>query len=101
MADVFGLPTTRATGGAALGAAMCAAAGVGLYRDIPEAVVAMRAPVTDRALPDAARTAVYRTFAASFFDRVGDSTDRLLRNAHSAGATGSLSELVTTSIQPE
>jgi xylulokinase len=60
LSDVFGLPvmTTKCSEGPALGAAILAAVGAGLYTDVPEACAQM---VSDDTLqePDAGKTALY------------------------------------------
>jgi sugar (pentulose or hexulose) kinase len=59
-ADVFGVPALRSVGesGASLGAAICGAAGVGLYPSIPDACVQMTSP-RDSFQPDLANHGTY------------------------------------------
>jgi xylulokinase len=60
-ADVTGLPVTRPEDveTTARGAAMLAAVGAGVHRDVPEAVTAMVGARRDPVLPDPERSAVY------------------------------------------
>jgi xylulokinase len=60
-ADVTGLPVTRPADveTTARGAAMLAAAGSGLHRDLPGAVKAMASPRSEAVTPDPGRQAIY------------------------------------------
>jgi xylulokinase len=60
-ADITGLPVTRPADveTTARGAAMLAAAGAGLHRDLPSAVQAMASPRREAVHPDPARQAIY------------------------------------------
>lgn len=62
-ADVTGLPVTRPEDveTTARGAAMLAAAGVGLHPDVPTAAREMAGPRRERILPDPERQAIYAT----------------------------------------
>lgn len=76
-ADVFDLPARRATAGAALGAAICAAAATGLHADIPAAVAAMTVS-GDSFVPSEDRHQVYAELEATHLS-VREYTDPLYR----------------------
>ena len=82
-ADVFGLPAARSVegGGAALGAAMCAAAAAGLHSDIDAAVAAM-AGERETFTPDAAATDVYRRLNESVYQAIRTATDPVLERSY-------------------
>ncbi len=82
LADVLDLPTRRAGpgSGAALGAAICAAAGVGAYPDIPTAAAAMTR-LGERFTPEAGVVELYRQLRAVHAD-VHAHTDPLLARTH-------------------
>ncbi len=82
-ADVFGIPASRSTGsgGASLGAAICAAAATGVYPDIDSAAAAMasgRAAFT----PDMANFSVYAHVNETVYQDVRSSTDALFERAY-------------------
>ncbi|GGE74006.1 FGGY-family carbohydrate kinase [Nesterenkonia cremea] len=77
MADVFGLPTERAAGGADRGAALCAAVGTGVTAGFEEAAAAM-VPSAEVWEPDPQRHALYRRLGA-LHGRITDHTDQLYR----------------------
>jgi sugar (pentulose or hexulose) kinase len=80
--DVFGVPAARVVGGgAALGAAMCAAAAAGIHADIPAAAEAM-APARQTFTPDAANGEVYRRMADTVYHSIRDATDDLFERAY-------------------
>lgn len=68
-ADVFGITVWRSTGpsGAALGAAMCAAAATGTYPDIPAACTAMGSP-RESFVANTSRHATYADVSAVYAD---------------------------------
>lgn len=82
-ADVFGLPAARCVpaGGAALGAAMCAAAAVGVHPDIESAARAM-GPAREVFAPSAANTAVYERINESVYPSIRSATDPLYERAY-------------------
>jgi sugar (pentulose or hexulose) kinase len=86
-ADVFGVPVVQAGGGAGLGAAMCAAAAVNIYPDIPTAVIAMQAAPLATAEPDSTKTQIYRQLRTSFVDQIRTATDPVLKIAFEHGVT--------------
>ena len=82
-ADVFGIPASRSTGsgGASLGAAICAAAATGVYPDIDAAATAMasgRATFT----PDMANFSVYERVNETVYRDVRSATDALFECAY-------------------
>ena len=82
-ADVFGIPASRSTGsgGASLGAAICAAAATGVYPDIDSAAAAMasaRAAFT----PDMVNFSVYAHVNETVYQDVRSSTDALFVRAY-------------------
>jgi sugar (pentulose or hexulose) kinase len=81
-ADVFGIPSSRTvgSGGASLGAAICAAAAAGLYPDIGAAAARMTGGRESFA-PDAANTGVYRRINETVYPRIRDATDPLLEQS--------------------
>ncbi len=81
-ADVFGIPASRCAdgGGAALGAAICAAAGAGVHPDIETAAARMTKP-RETFDPDAARGAVYAQMASVYHD-VREHTDALFERSY-------------------
>jgi sugar (pentulose or hexulose) kinase len=82
-ADAFGLPASRNVrqAGAALGAAMCAAAAAGLYPDIDTAAARM-APPRETFAPDERNASVYRRINDTVYPRIRDATDGLLEQAY-------------------
>jgi len=81
-ADAFGLPASRSVegGGAALGAAMCAAAAAGLHPSIEAAAVAM-AGTREAFTPDPANTEIYRRLNESVYPAIRDATDPVLERS--------------------
>ncbi len=81
-ADVFGIPALRSAhgAGAALGAAVCAAAGVGLHADIETAAAAMTGR-RERVEPDLATTELYRRVHERVYGSIRTTTDALLERS--------------------
>ncbi|MFE2052763.1 FGGY-family carbohydrate kinase [Streptomyces sp. NPDC059459] len=81
-ADVHGVPARRAeaSSAAGLGAAICAAVGVGVYAGFEEAVTEMVRP-GEVFLPDPRNTALYGRLEAVYRD-VREHTDALYRRTH-------------------
>jgi sugar (pentulose or hexulose) kinase len=97
LADVFGITTSRTTGsgGASLGAAMCAAAAVGVYPSIDSAVAEM-APARETFAPDLAATDLYRRIGDDVYHGIRDVTDRLFeRSGHTQETANPLQTLNT------
>jgi sugar (pentulose or hexulose) kinase len=82
-ADVFEMPTSRsvASGGASLGAAICAAVGTGIYPDFPTAVALMTKPRESFA-PDAANADVYLRMNETVYQTISTATDDLLERSY-------------------
>lgn len=82
-ADVFGITASRCleAGGASLGAAMCAAAAVGLHPDIETAVAAM-APARQSFVPDTGNTAVYARMNDTVYQHLRTATDPVYERAY-------------------
>jgi sugar (pentulose or hexulose) kinase len=82
-ADTFGLPAARSVtgGGAALGAAMCAAAAARLHPDIDAAVAAM-AGARETFTPDPAATEVYRRLNDTVYQAIRTATDPVLERSY-------------------
>jgi sugar (pentulose or hexulose) kinase len=82
-ADVFGIPSSRTIGGggAALGAAICAAVAAGVHPDVDTAVAHMTAERESFA-PDAANGEVYRRMADTVYHDIRDHTDALFERAY-------------------
>jgi sugar (pentulose or hexulose) kinase len=83
-ADVFGLPAARCVddgGGAALGAAMCAAAATGAYADTAAASAAMGA-ARESFAPHLGNTAIYQRISDTVFHDIRLATDPLLERAY-------------------
>ena len=82
-ADVFGIPAARNIdgGGAALGAAMCAASAVGVHPDIATASAAMAAR-RQTFEPDPHSGDVYRRMADTVYHAIRDHTDALFERAY-------------------
>ena len=82
-ADVFGIPASRClgAGGASLGAAMCAAAAVGMHPDIESAVAAM-APARQSFAPDHANTSVYARMNDTVYQHLRNATDPVYERAY-------------------
>ncbi|MEQ1698928.1 MAG: FGGY-family carbohydrate kinase [Ilumatobacteraceae bacterium] len=82
-ADVFGITASRHVdgGGAALGAAMCAAAATGVHPSIEAACTAM-AKGRERFAPNAANGHVYEQMADTVYHTIRDHTDALFERAY-------------------
>jgi len=82
-ADVFGIPASRSIdgGGAALGAAICAAAAAGVHPDI-ETAAAHMTKARESFAPDAAHGEVYRRMADTVYHQIRDHTDALFERAY-------------------
>ncbi len=82
VADVFGIPASRTVGGggAGLGAAICAAAGAGVYADIETAAEKMGRERESFA-PNADNTVVYARMNETIYQSIRDATDVLLERA--------------------
>ena len=83
VADCFGIPASRSveSGGASLGAAICAAAAAGLYPDIETAAAAMT-KARESFSPDPANVAVYRRLDETVYRHIRDATDPLLERSY-------------------
>ena len=81
-ADVFGIPASRsvADGGASLGAAICAAAAVGVYPDLETAAERMTKQRESFA-PDRENAAVYRRLNETVYQTIRDATDPVLERS--------------------
>lgn len=82
-ADVFGIPASRCldAGGASLGAAMCAAAAVGMHSSIEAAVAAM-APARQSFTPDAGNTDTYARMNDTVYQHLREATDPVYERAY-------------------
>lgn len=86
-ADVFGIKASRSiasqsiSGGASLGSAMCAAAGVGVYPTIESASLAMAAQ-RESFVPDVANSAIYAQMSDTVYHSIRDHTDALFERAY-------------------
>lgn len=82
-ADVFGLPASRSvgSGGASLGAAICAAAATGIYPDI-ETAAAKMTQRRESFAPDPANTTVYARMNEDVYQSIRDATDALLERSY-------------------
>lgn len=82
-ADVFGLPALRPVdgGGAALGAAICAAVATGVHPDFDTAAAAM-AGARETFDPDRANGRVYGEMADTVYHSIRDHTDALFERAY-------------------
>ena len=82
-ADVFGLTASRCVdgGGAALGAAMCAAAATGVHPSIEAASAAM-AKGREAFQPNTANGAIYDRMAETVYHTIRDHTDALFERAY-------------------
>jgi sugar (pentulose or hexulose) kinase len=83
LADVFGITTSRSLdgGGAALGAAMCAAAAAGVHPSIEAASAAM-SHERESFVPSSANGAVYDRMADTVYHVIRDHTDALFERAY-------------------
>jgi sugar (pentulose or hexulose) kinase len=82
-ADVFGVPSSRVVdgGGASLGAAICAAAAVGVHPDIDTAAARMTRP-RETFTPNAEHGEVYRRMADTVYHDIRNATDALFERAY-------------------
>ena len=82
-ADVFGIPASRSvgSGGASLGAAICAAAATGIYPDI-ETAAAKMTQRRESFAPDPANTTVYARMNEDVYQSIRDATDPLLERSY-------------------
>jgi len=82
-ADVFGIPASRCleAGGASLGAAMCAAAAVGMHPSIEAAVAAM-APAREAFTPKLENTGVYARMNDTVYQHLRTATDPVYERAY-------------------
>ena len=82
-ADVFGLRASRSTGssGASLGAAMCAAAAVGVYPNI-ETAVSVMASERETFSPISINTELYRRVIEGVYPNIRPATDALLQRSY-------------------
>jgi sugar (pentulose or hexulose) kinase len=82
-ADVFGIPASRSVdgGGAALGAAICAAAAAGLHPDI-ETAAAHMTHRREAFEPIAANRTVYERMAEAVYHDIRNHTDALFERAY-------------------
>ena len=82
-ADTFGITASRSVdgGGASLGAAMCAAAAVGVHADIEAASFAMAKP-RESFRPDADNGHVYRRMGETVYHDIRSHTDALFERAY-------------------
>ncbi|MEP7203777.1 MAG: FGGY-family carbohydrate kinase [Ilumatobacteraceae bacterium] len=83
-ADVFGIPVSRAVdaGGASLGAAICAAAGAGIYPDIETAAAAMT-KTRESFTPDPGNGTTYHRMLETVYPQIRDATDALFERSYS------------------
>ena len=82
-ADVFGIPASRSvdSGGASLGAAMCAAVAAGLHPDIETAATKMTKGRESFA-PDLANGAIYSRISQTVYHDIRSHTDALFERAY-------------------
>ncbi len=82
-ADVFGIRASRSIdgGGAAMGAAMCAAVATGVHPDFATAAAAMSKP-RESFEPNAANEHVYRQMADTVYHDIRNHTDALFERAY-------------------
>lgn len=81
-ADVFGLPASRNTvnGSVSLGAAMCAAVGIGLYQNFDEAAEKMIHP-RDSFYPDEENHKLYTSINDQVYRHITSYTDEVLKKS--------------------
>lgn len=81
-ADAFGIPASRAvaTGGASLGAAVCAAVATGVCTDFSVAASRMEKP-RESFMPEPANVAVYERMNATVYRTIRDGTDPVLERS--------------------
>ena len=82
-ADVFGIPSSRsvASGGASLGAAICAAVATKVYPDFETAATAMTKE-RESFVPDPANVDVYWRLNQLVYQTIRDSTDQVLKRSY-------------------
>jgi len=82
-ADVFGIPSSRcvASGGASLGAAICAAVAAGVYPDF-DAAVARMTKARESFAPHPANADVYRQMNRTVYQTIGTATDAILERSY-------------------
>jgi sugar (pentulose or hexulose) kinase len=82
-ADVFGIPSSRSmeSGGAGLGAAICAAVATGVYPDF-ETAVARMTKGRESFAPDPAHADVYRLMNKTVYQSIGTATDGILERSY-------------------
>jgi len=82
-ADVFGIPSSRSvgSGGASLGAAICAAVAAGAHPDFETAVAAMTTGRESFA-PDLANAEVYLRMNKTVYQSIGSATDGILERSY-------------------
>lgn len=82
-ADVFGVPAYRnvINGSASMGAAICTALALGIYKDRQEAIDQM-VKRRDTFLPIAENVALYSEINEKVYSKIVESTDELLRVSH-------------------
>ena len=82
-ADVFALPASRSIdgGGASLGAAICAAAAMGVHADIETADARMAKP-RESFSPNAANGTIYRRMNETVYQHIRSATDALFERAY-------------------
>jgi len=83
MADVFGVPAVRnvVNGSASMGAAICAALALGVYKTREEAIMQM-VQVRDSFQPIPEHVDIYREINENVYRHLADQTDALLRKSH-------------------
>lgn len=82
-ADVFGIPSSRSeeSGGASLGAAICAAVATGVYPDF-ETAVARMTKSRESFVPDPANADVYGLMNKTVYQSIGSATDGILERSY-------------------
>jgi len=82
-ADVFGIPSSRSaeSGGASLGAAICAAVATGVYADFETAAATMTKSRESFA-PDPANADVYQQMNKTVYQTIGTATDEILERSY-------------------
>lgn len=82
-ADVFGIPASRSvgSGGASLGAAICAAVATGVYPDF-ETAVARMTKSRETFAPDPANAEVYQRMNKTVYQTIGIATDGILERSY-------------------
>ena len=82
-ADIFGIPASRneINGAVSIGSAICAAVGVGLYKNFEEAMGRMIRP-RDQFQPIAAHTDLYRKMNDQVYRHITQYTDEVLKKSY-------------------